>query len=100
MGRLDGKVAIITGAASGTGVEHAQMFVAEGARVVLTDIADEAGRAVAAILHPPTKLSRTTEADVSRRLSSTQSLHQGSTGDRQSIGQSPGDPLSRAAPLC
>ncbi|MGE5723396.1 MAG: SDR family NAD(P)-dependent oxidoreductase [Sphingomonadales bacterium] len=42
MGRLDGKVAIITGAASGMGACEAGMFAAEGARVVATDI-DEAG---------------------------------------------------------
>jgi len=42
MGRLDGKVAIITGAASGMGACEARMFAAEGARVVATDI-DEAG---------------------------------------------------------
>jgi 3(or 17)beta-hydroxysteroid dehydrogenase len=42
MNRLTGKVAIITGAASGLGRADAESFVAEGARVLLTDI-DEAG---------------------------------------------------------
>jgi len=37
-GRLAGKVALVTGAASGLGAAMAQKFVAEGARVVLTDI--------------------------------------------------------------
>jgi 3alpha(or 20beta)-hydroxysteroid dehydrogenase len=46
MGRLAGKVAIITGAAQGMGAAHATRFVAEGARVVVTDINVEAGAAL------------------------------------------------------
>ncbi len=38
MGRLDGKVAIVTGGASGMGLATVERFVAEGARVVLTDL--------------------------------------------------------------
>ena len=38
MGRLEGKVAIVTGAAQGMGEAHARAFIREGARVVLTDI--------------------------------------------------------------
>ena len=50
MGRLDGKVAIITGAAQGMGEAHARRFVAEGAQVVMTDINDEQGEKIAAEL--------------------------------------------------
>jgi 3alpha(or 20beta)-hydroxysteroid dehydrogenase len=50
MSMLDGKVAIITGAARGTGEETARKFVAEGARVVLADVLDDLGEAVAASL--------------------------------------------------
>jgi 3alpha(or 20beta)-hydroxysteroid dehydrogenase len=50
MGRLDGKVAIITGASQGMGEAHARRFVAEGAQVVMTDINDEAGEKIAAEL--------------------------------------------------
>jgi 3(or 17)beta-hydroxysteroid dehydrogenase len=46
--RLKGKIAIITGAASGVGKADALLFAQEGARVVLTDVNEEAGRAVAA----------------------------------------------------
>jgi 3(or 17)beta-hydroxysteroid dehydrogenase len=45
--RLKGKIAIVTGAASGVGKADALLFAAEGARVVLTDVNEEAGRAVA-----------------------------------------------------
>ena len=48
MGRLDGKVAIITGAARGQGEAEARAFASEGAKVLLTDVLDEEGRAVAA----------------------------------------------------
>lgn len=47
MGRLDGKVAIISGAARGQGAAEARLFVAEGAKVVLGDVLDEEGEAVA-----------------------------------------------------
>ena len=47
MGRLDGKVAIITGAARGTGEATARMFADEGARILLADVLDERGEAVA-----------------------------------------------------
>lgn len=47
MGRLENKVAIITGAASGIGHATAVRFAAEGAKVVVADLADEAGTALA-----------------------------------------------------
>lgn len=50
MGKLDGKVALITGAARGQGEAIARLFVAEGARVVLGDLLDDLGQAVAADL--------------------------------------------------
>ena len=49
-GRLEGKVAIITGAARGQGEAEARRFVAEGAQVLLTDVLDAEGEAVAGSL--------------------------------------------------
>jgi len=47
MGRLSGKTALITGAANGQGAAAARRFVAEGARVTLADVDDDAGKALA-----------------------------------------------------
>ena len=47
MTRLDGKIAIVTGGAQGQGEAISRHFVAEGAKVVIADIAKEAGQALA-----------------------------------------------------
>ncbi|XP_062190291.1 sex determination protein tasselseed-2-like [Phragmites australis] len=50
--RLDGKVAIVTGGAQGIGEAIVRMFVRHGSRVVIADIDDAAGEALAAALGP------------------------------------------------
>jgi 3alpha(or 20beta)-hydroxysteroid dehydrogenase len=50
MGRLTERVSLITGAARGQGAAEARLFAAEGATVVMTDILDEPGEALAATL--------------------------------------------------
>jgi 3alpha(or 20beta)-hydroxysteroid dehydrogenase len=47
MGKLDGRVVIVTGAARGQGEQEARLFVAEGARVVVADVLDDQGEALA-----------------------------------------------------
>ena len=66
MGRLDGKVALITGGASGMGMVASTLFAAEGARVVLTDVADEAGESVAKEIADAGGEAAYVHADVSR----------------------------------
>jgi NAD(P)-dependent dehydrogenase (short-subunit alcohol dehydrogenase family) len=61
--RLDGKVALITGGGSGMGKVASQLFANEGARVVLTDVNDEAGEATAEAIGDAARYVR---ADVSK----------------------------------
>jgi NAD(P)-dependent dehydrogenase (short-subunit alcohol dehydrogenase family) len=63
MSRLDGKVAVITGAASGIGRRTAEVFAEDGAMVVLADLDEERGRRLAEALGPQGSFIRT---DVAR----------------------------------
>jgi len=66
VGRLDGKVVIVTGAARGTGEATARLLVEHGARVLLGDVLDDRGKPVAEALGDAalyTHLDVTNEAD-------------------------------------
>ena len=66
-GRLDGKVCVITGAASGIGAGTARMFVAQGAKVIVADMQADAGLALVAELGDNARFALcnvTKEADV------------------------------------
>ncbi|MEV3859907.1 SDR family NAD(P)-dependent oxidoreductase [Streptomyces sp. NPDC050095] len=47
MGKLDGRVVLITGAARGQGEQEARLFASEGAKVIVADVLDDQGEAVA-----------------------------------------------------
>jgi NAD(P)-dependent dehydrogenase (short-subunit alcohol dehydrogenase family) len=64
--RLEGKVALITGGASGMGKVAASLFAGEGARVVLTDVADGPGEATAVEIRDAGGEALYVHADVSR----------------------------------
>lgn len=67
-GRLQGKTAIVTGGASGFGKGIATKFVAEGANVIITDLSEEQGQAVASELNCLFARADVTKADDWRRV--------------------------------
>ena len=63
--RLEGRVAVVTGAAQGIGAACARAMAAEGARVVVADVNDEAGAALARAIADAGRQARFCRADVS-----------------------------------
>lgn len=77
-GRVQGKVAIVTGGASGIGAETSRRLAAEGALVTLTDVSEEAGRQVAEEIGEPAAFVAhdvSEEADWRRVIEDVQRRH-------------------------
>jgi NAD(P)-dependent dehydrogenase (short-subunit alcohol dehydrogenase family) len=95
-GRLSGKRIIITGAIGNIGKEAVRSFVAEGARVVIGDIAEAAGRAVVAEFGDATHFVQT---DVSSEASVANLIESGARwlGGLDALAQNAG--LQRSGPI-
>ena len=65
MNRLEGKTALITGAASGIGMETAKLFASEGAKVLVVDVNDSEGEQTAAAIRDSGGQALYQHADVS-----------------------------------
>ncbi|HET8995651.1 MAG TPA: glucose 1-dehydrogenase [Acetobacteraceae bacterium] len=77
MGRLKGKIILISGGARGQGAAEARLFVAEGARVVIGDVLENEGRALAAQLGESTVFVRqdvTSETDWAAAVQAAEKL--------------------------
>ena len=68
MGRLDGKVALITGGAGGIGRESALLFAKEGAKVLITDVNDAGGNETLEIIRSHGCDAQYLHADVSKAI--------------------------------
>ncbi|CAL9780068.1 unnamed protein product [Musa acuminata subsp. burmannicoides] len=77
--RLEGKVALITGAASGIGEATAKLFARHGARIVIADVQDDKGHALCSALGPSVAsyvhCDVTNESDVQQAVDATVSHH-------------------------
>lgn len=110
-GRLQGKVAVITGGASGLGAATARRFIEEGAKVVLGDIQDELGTQTAAALGANASYRHcdvTVESDVAALVDAAVAQHgavdvmmnnAGVVGARGPISQTPAEEFARTVDI-
>lgn len=76
--QLEGKIGIITGGAAGIGEATARLFAKHGAKLIIADISDEAGKSVAETLSPCATFIRcdvTKEEDVSAAVDLAMQMH-------------------------
>ncbi len=100
MARFDGKIALVTGAASGIGKETARQFAAEGAWVAIADINNEAGQASAKALGPSgfyVHLDVTSEQSWQDALAAVEARFGGLHVLVNAAGISPGDTIEDAS---
>src|SRR5215204_6245241 len=77
MARFDNKVVLVSGGARGQGAAEARLLIAQGAKVVIGDVLDNQGQALAAELGPAASFVRhdvTSEADWARAVEAAQKL--------------------------
>lgn len=74
MDRLKGKIAIVTGGANGIGKAISELFAAEGAWVLVTDIEDDAGEATVQAVRAAGGAAEYVHADVSRQQEAAQAV--------------------------
>ena len=67
MNRLDGKVALISGAARGIGGETARLMARQGAQVVVADVLDDRGRATVAAMAAAGAKAESSQLDVTKQ---------------------------------
>jgi NAD(P)-dependent dehydrogenase (short-subunit alcohol dehydrogenase family) len=99
MARFDNKVVLVSGGARGQGAAEARLLVAQGAKVVIGDVLDNQGQALAGELGPAASFVRhdvTSEADWARAVEAAQKLG-GLHGRSASRSRAPG-PLGGRSP--
>jgi NAD(P)-dependent dehydrogenase (short-subunit alcohol dehydrogenase family) len=101
-GRLNGKVALISGAARGMGEAEARLFAREGAKVILGDVLEEPGQRVATEITQPGGAATFVYLDVTKesdwqRASTTMAVSRTEAADISRIGSTSSAPSKYSA---